>query len=305
MPVVGHQAHPRSRGENAAEETAVDIHLGSSPLARGKPQCSGGGGLCRGLIPARAGKTIVLSFFEVRGAAHPRSRGENEATAMATWSVQGSSPLARGKPSANSLPYLSRRLIPARAGKTPALAAKSPKCAAHPRSRGENGLIPRVLSVGGGSSPLARGKPRRTRNDSVRPRLIPARAGKTCWLVVKLSECWAHPRSRGENFSGASESNSRCGSSPLARGKRREDRLTLTRLGLIPARAGKTVDIYVGDREGGAHPRSRGENALRPGWGLQPLGSSPLARGKPGPACGTPRRRRLIPARAGKTTAPN
>ena len=29
-------AHPRSRGENAAEETAVDIHLGSSPLTRGK-----------------------------------------------------------------------------------------------------------------------------------------------------------------------------------------------------------------------------------------------------------------------------
>ena len=51
------RAHPRSRGENAAEETAVDIHLGSSPLTRGKRDVREGAHRIVGLIPAHAGKT--------------------------------------------------------------------------------------------------------------------------------------------------------------------------------------------------------------------------------------------------------
>ena len=50
-------AHPRSRGENAAEETAVDIHLGSSPLTRGKQVAIGHEEIAARLIPAHAGKT--------------------------------------------------------------------------------------------------------------------------------------------------------------------------------------------------------------------------------------------------------
>ena len=71
------RAHPRSRGENAAEETAVDIHLGSSPLTRGKPTDKVCGGVGDGLIPAHAGKTSAPASWCGRTWAHPRSRGEN------------------------------------------------------------------------------------------------------------------------------------------------------------------------------------------------------------------------------------
>ena len=50
-------AHPRSRGDHAAEDAGVHFELGSSPLARG-PRVTAG--MCRrrgGLIPARAGTT--------------------------------------------------------------------------------------------------------------------------------------------------------------------------------------------------------------------------------------------------------
>ena len=90
-------AHPRSRGENPVGGGATGNSSGSSPLTRGKPSRCVLHRLCRGLIPAHAGKTLDErpSFGET--AAHPRSRGENN---MHTWSRQprsGSSPLTRGK----------------------------------------------------------------------------------------------------------------------------------------------------------------------------------------------------------------
>ena len=50
-------AHPRSRGENAAEAPSDGIRSGSSPLTRGKPGSARGTHEARGLIPAHAGKT--------------------------------------------------------------------------------------------------------------------------------------------------------------------------------------------------------------------------------------------------------
>ena len=70
-------AHPRSRGENAAEETAVDIHLGSSPLTRGKLPKKVLQTAEMRLIPAHAGKTPLRRHYHHQEGAHPRSRGEN------------------------------------------------------------------------------------------------------------------------------------------------------------------------------------------------------------------------------------
>ena len=91
------------------------------------------------------------------------------------------------------------------------------------------------------------------------------------------------------------------GSSPLTRGKRFhvERGPVLTRL--IPAHAGKTRPEGGDGTRCPAHPRSRGENGSQTRAGSQPLGSSPLTRGKPrhhGPDGGVGR---LIPAHAGKT----
>ena len=51
----------------------------------------------------------------------------------------------------------------------------------------------------------------------------------------------------------------------------------------------------------GAHPRSRGENFPISQDRITPSGSSPLTRGKHSPLRAQSRRRRLIPAHAGKT----
>ena len=52
-----------------------------------------------------------------------------------------------------------------------------------------------------------------------------------------------------------------------------------------------------------AHPRSRGENVIAAIAALVAIGSSPLTRGKPPTTRSRRRRRRLIPAHAGKTRA--
>ena len=213
-------AHPRSRGENCRVVRQVMRKLGSSPLARGKRRNLIQGGRQPRLIPARAGKTRIDAVYEIARAAHPRSRGENIARAIALSAPCGSSPLARGKRDPFPRRLKGRRLIPARAGKTQvqwSLAIAPP-----------------------GSSPLARGK---RSAQPVRGRqqwLIPARAGKTVDDPLSRLARGAHPRSRGENSPPPVYTSPCRGSSPLARGKRRGRAIRRCRRGLIPARAGKT-----------------------------------------------------------------
>ena len=91
------RAHPRSRGENATRSGGRTRLSGSSPLARGKRGIPRGGRRCRGLIPARAGKTGGGVSPCGPRSAHPRSRGENCADRKPGGVHRGSSPLARGK----------------------------------------------------------------------------------------------------------------------------------------------------------------------------------------------------------------
>ena len=92
------------------------------------------------------------------------------------------------------------------------------------------------------------------------------------------------------------------GSSPLARGTLENWSPALSNRGLIPARAGNTGWVREDGQLYGAHPRSRGEHALYAVPGLVASGSSPLARGTPGPVSKTAGPMGLIPARAGNTT---
>ena len=100
--------------------------------------------------------------------------------------VAGSSPRVRGKRVPGPVGAPRRRLIPARAGKTTAPTPPSPAPPAHPRACGENVRqgVHGFSSVG--SSPRVRGK----RDPWIRTlsasRLIPARAGKTAVLVVRV-----------------------------------------------------------------------------------------------------------------------
>ena len=71
---------------------------------------------------------------------------------------------------------------------------------------------------------------------------------------------------------------------------------------IIPARAGFTTPQRRRGLRRPDHPRSRGVYGIDSRYHDQYGGSSPLARGLPADAAGGPRRRRIIPARAGFTS---
>ena len=135
---------------------------GSSPLTRGKPHRGVPDRAGTGLIPAHAGKTTTPGVATCPCRAHPRSRGENHASNAHLRAFEGSSPLTRGKRErCHSLPSCSG-LIPAHAGKTSAVTDTKWCDKAHPRSRGENPSNPSANDLTPGSSPLTRGKPKRS-----------------------------------------------------------------------------------------------------------------------------------------------
>ena len=153
-----------------------------------------------------------------------------------------------------------------------------------------------------GSSPLTRGKRVSLPLALEALGLIPAHAGKTGETLERGAHPEAHPRSRGENSRPPGRASRRAGSSPLTRGKRWWRPPPSTRCGLIPAHAGKTCPAWPGRLIAWAHPRSRGENAMRAFTGALMKGSSPLTRGKPERRGRWQCRDGLIPAHAGKTS---
>ena len=172
---------------------------------------------------------------------------------------------------------------------------------AHPRSRGENGVLEASTGGATGSSPLTRGKLPPGLRSRACSRLIPAHAGKTSDSLSAGRRPTAHPRSRGENTTPTLKLAQIAGSSPLTRGKLQCHGLREVTGRLIPAHAGKTTISKLLPTENRAHPRSRGENSMAAWKSSRDTGSSPLTRGKPGGPLGGAGGRRLIPAHAGKT----
>ena len=93
------------------------------------------------------------------------------------------------------------------------------------------------------------------------------------------------------------------GSSPLARGTLVVAKGTGFCRRLIPARAGNTPRRWNPAGCPAAHPRSRGEHLVEAHNTALDSGSSPLARGTLHAGSHRPPERRLIPARAGNTSA--
>ena len=155
--------------------------------------------------------------------------------------MDGSSPLARGLHGAVGWCVLRLRIIPARAGFTPAAHGAVRSGPDHPRSRGVYFIV-LDLSVGAsGSSPLARGLRRRMRKGRSNIGIIPARAGFT--MHKDTVECILrdHPRSRGVYVQAVLGPLRARGSSPLARGLQWAPGAAGGGCGIIPARAGFTL----------------------------------------------------------------
>ena len=211
---------------------------GSSPLARGLLGARLRRGPAGRIIPARAGFTAGSAAAPAPRRDHPRSRGVYPFSAGVCSRRAGSSPLARGLPSASTSISRPRRIIPARAGFTTSSQPPSGPCQDHPRSRGvyhrrRCGLCPVI-------------------------RIIPARAGFTYGALGGAVAAPDHPRSRGVYEWVDSPLPDALGSSPLARGLPDRRRLRPGCQRIIPARAGFTETACTSARSARDHPRSRG-----------------------------------------------
>ena len=109
--------------------------------------------------------------------------------------------------------------------------------------------------------------------------IIPARAGFTSVGSIIISQMTDHPRSRGVYSCAQKRRMAGDGSSPLARGLRSHLDAGAVNAGIIPARAGFTVEEKANRADSKDHPRSRGVYATHEFSAAVGRGSSPLARG--------------------------
>ena len=171
--------------------------MGSSPLARGLQSHHAAEPQVYGIIPARAGFTVVPSAEEQRAQDHPRSRGVYATVPMKLVRAGGSSPLARGLRRDSGHDQHDRRIIPARAGFTGRFRCCRSRRPDHPRSRGVYLSACPPSRADRGSSPLARGLLAVPIMFDDALGIIPARAGFTVKSPVQGIGTSDHPRSRG------------------------------------------------------------------------------------------------------------
>ncbi len=294
-------AHPRLRGDHFLDVFGQLPSRGSSPPARG-PLCNAPRRVpCLRLIPACAGTTLLCSGRELAETAHPRLRGDHEATARRLVDAQGSSPPARGPLCPPPTPSHRIGLIPACAGTTRISQLGCSAWRAHPRLRGDHSATARRLVDAQGSSPPARGPLCMMHSCKATKRLIPACAGTTRISQLGCSAWRAHPRLRGDHSISSLDVSLAVGSSPPARGPLDAYVAGGDQPGLVPACAGTTSLPSGSDVSWGAHPRLRGDHCMGAARVGGFVGSSPPARGPHagrGPADRGPG---LIPACAGTT----
>ena len=172
------------------------------------------------------------------------------------------------------------RITPAGAGKTFGTNAKILTNSDHPRRCGENPTMKRAYRRTPGSPPQVRGKPLSLGIPVLYHRITPAGAGKT--VLWSFSRCRRrdHPRRCGENvFKSVGRhfckgSPRRCGenenadlsglvgsgSPPQVRGKLHNISLTIHKIRITPAGAGKTAPKCQCPTQLEDHPRRCGEN---------------------------------------------
>ena len=196
-------------------------------------------------------------------------------------------------------------IIPARAGFTAPHYVPRVLPGDHPRSRGVYTVHDAHGSLRGGSSPLARGLRLLSVPSHTVSRIIPARAGFTASSVLRPRSSPDHPRSRGVYASVCLSSSRSAGSSPLARGLRNQVRVPEIDVGIIPARAGFTLNGAGSVYDVKDHPRSRGVYDATGPRRSPSVGSSPLARGLPKGGASPSIPAWIIPARAGFTRSRN
>ena len=255
------------------------------------------------IIPAYAGSTTSCTWRRRGTGDHPRIRGEHTTVYERTIEQEGSSPHTRG---AHQRPLGRHQIwgiIPAYAGSTSPHPWFPLSETDHPRIRGEHAHRSILEVAREGSSPHTRGAPPTRFSGRPPRRIIPAYAGSTHWSGVCFDPGWDHPRIRGEHLRMHLVRDGDDGSSPHTRGAPASPVVRVAEGGIIPAYAGSTWRRLVALRPSRDHPRIRGEHHLHTVVPAVDRGSSPHTRGALHRRPHLRRRRRIIPAYAGSTSA--
>ncbi len=187
-------------------------------------------------------------------------RGEHRPTKTLSIPRRGSSPHARGAPLKTEQSNRIVGIIPACAGSTQRPQRLCRIQGDHPRMRGEHVALSVSTTASAGSSPHARGAPRRAGNRVSQLGIIPACAGSTSRSGTWITSTWDHPRMRGEHSCSTWNAPKLAGSSPHARGAHLVRTLHRLVEGIIPACAGSTGGPARGLFLQRDHPRMRGEH---------------------------------------------
>ena len=194
---------------------------GSSPRMRGTQSSTNASHLMFGIIPAYAGNTERYHVRRSAGRDHPRVCGEHRLLERGSVASRGSSPRMRGTHCSWRCCHFRQGIIPAYAGNTPFLIYSLIPYRDHPRVCGEHLSCSIALNDIKGSSPRMRGTRHQGRIVLHSGRIIPAYAGNTCDLALRLELQRDHPRVCGEHDAVPELSACDSGSSPRMRGTRR------------------------------------------------------------------------------------
>ena len=188
---------PRSRGGDTSWPCASRMASGRSPLTRGRRASDGSRPDHTGSIPAHAGETPRVLQAAGEPEVDPRSRGGDICHRGRADATRGRSPLTRGRPGFRQVHDRGTGSIPAHAGETWPSRSGFGACRVDPRSRGGDHERRAGLRQVRGRSPLTRG--RRAPNAPAYQNVgsIPAHAGETGAMPVRMPATGVDPRSRG------------------------------------------------------------------------------------------------------------
>ena len=155
---IFHGDHPRLCGEKLEPQVLRQFEGGSPPPMRGKGIVLLLMPLGNGITPAYAGKSC--NRFRTSGSCgdHPRLCGEKPYAGKSAEPPRGSPPPMRGKDGADTKPFVSVRITPAYAGKSPESVIPRNQESDHPRLCGEKRCLRGAVNGTKGSPPPMRGK---------------------------------------------------------------------------------------------------------------------------------------------------
>ncbi len=192
----------RGEDKNAVNNRAAIP--GSPPHARGRLPRVHVADIWGRITPACAGKTARNRQRRCESPDHPRMRGEDRPEQYVTQLSRGSPPHARGRLDLGFGEFNFHRITPACAGKTYRRLSGRISRTDHPRMRGEDLKLPRLLTSQFGSPPHARGRLKFELQSYDPMRITPACAGKTDATLASRTQMSDHPRMRGEDASATS-----------------------------------------------------------------------------------------------------